>query len=68
MNRVRSTVRIVVRTAAVSARLTRCIAIRLIGYATKPPGPGQPTVHRFQVPRSAPAPHDRWRFRRRLLF
>lgn len=36
MNRVRSTVRIMVRTAALSARLTRCVAIRLIGHATKP--------------------------------
>ncbi len=35
MNRVRSTVRIVVHTAAVSARLTRCVAIQLIGYANQ---------------------------------
>lgn len=47
MNRVRSTVRIVVRTAALSARLTRCVAIRLIGYTTQPPPTGP--VHRAPV-------------------
>jgi hypothetical protein len=48
MNRVRSTVRIMVRTAAVSARVTRCVAIRLIGYATKPSQTG--SAHRAPAP------------------
>lgn len=50
MNKIRSTVRIMVRTAALSARLTRCVAIRLIGYATKPPSTG--AAHRAPVPGS----------------
>ncbi|BBX82977.1 hypothetical protein [Mycolicibacterium aubagnense] len=49
MNKIRSTVRIMVRAAALSARLTRCVAIRLIGYAIKPPSTGS---HRAPVPGS----------------
>lgn len=62
MNRIRSTVRIVVRTAALSARLTRCVAIRLTGYATQQPRPARPTAHRLRDPRSAPAQRNRRRY------
>lgn len=65
MNKVRSTVHIVVHAAALTVRLTRCVAIRLIGHATERYATG--ATRRAPIPDSAPAPHDRWRRRDRLL-